>query len=197
MAILGGKLAFLVFVHFAVDWIFQSHDEAMRKHNQWRPRARHCAVYTAPFAAILCWSVTRGMSPSWAAALTVLVFLSHFVEDTYVPVLLWAKYVRRPPCMRWRVREEHGMLSLVGPEFRRGGVLVDLPSDKDRSQRSAVIRGFNEVGRAVGPTREAQRAIDRLGFLEFVSDPLGKILMIAVDQIIHVGFLVPVALLVR
>lgn len=41
--------------------------------------------------------------------------------------------------------------------------------------------------------REAQRVLDLEGFIAFVSEPLGKILLIAVDQIVHIAFLLPVA----
>lgn len=41
----GGWLALLVTLHFTVDWVFQSHDEAMRKPREWLVRARHCMVY--------------------------------------------------------------------------------------------------------------------------------------------------------
>ena len=29
----------------------------------------------------------------------MILFVSHFVEDTYIPVILWAKWIRRPPQM--------------------------------------------------------------------------------------------------
>ncbi len=40
---------------------------------------------------------------------------------------------------------------------------------------------------------EAQAALDLDGFISFVSDPLGKILLVAIDQIAHILFLLPVA----
>ena len=36
----------------------------------------------------------------------------------------------------------------------------------------------------------------KAGFMEFVQTPLGKILMIAIDQIIHLAFLFPIAWLI-
>ena len=33
IALMGGLFAVLAFIHFFVDWIFQSHAEAMVKHN--------------------------------------------------------------------------------------------------------------------------------------------------------------------
>lgn len=190
---IGGVFALLALVHFAVDWILQSHDEAMRKHNQWRVRARHCLVYTAPFAAVLAHAALSGRTGGpEAAALAALVFASHFVEDTYLPVLYWAKYVRRPPSMRWRIElGDSGTPVLVGPEIRAaGGAVRDLPSGDERMRRDTIV---GEVADGRMSLREARRRLDRMGFMDFVSDPLGKILMIAVDQIVHLVFLVPVA----
>jgi hypothetical protein len=65
-----------------------------------------------------------------------ILFWSHFVEDTYLPVFLWAKYVRKPPEMDCENKME--------------------------------------------------------GFKLFVQTTLGKILMIAIDQIIHLAFLFPI-----
>lgn len=125
----GGLFAVFAFVHFFVDWIFQTHAEAMAKHNNWKVRARHCAIYTAGFVPLLAW---LGWGAGHLAAGTAILFVSHFVEDTYLPVYLWALYVRRVPIVR------------------HGG-------------------------------REA--------FSVWVDSTLGKILMIAVDQIIHITFL--------
>lgn len=131
---IGGIFALLVFVHFAIDWIFQSHDEAMAKPTNWRVRSRHCAVYSVPFAAIFWW---LAIPMPWAIGCWALLFLSHFVEDTYIPVWFWAVMIRKPP--------------------------------------------------------ELQRGADREAFKAFAETPLGKILLIAVDQIVHIAFLLPVA----
>jgi len=136
----GGIFVVLTFVHFVVDWLFQSHDEAMRKSHEWRIRARHCAVYALSFLPVLWWVDLS----DWRlfAALNVL-FWSHFIEDTYVPVMLWLKYMRQPP------------------QFTLG-----WESDEKKFW----------------------------AFLE--ESPIGYILMIAVDQIVHLTFLWPVVWLI-
>lgn len=121
--------ALLVWAHFAADFVWQTHYEAMRKHADWKARALHCSVYTTCMVAAL---LILGVRDRLLLSAGVL-WISHFVEDTYIPVYLWAKYIRRVP--------------------------------------------------------EAQT---KDGFVEWVKTPLGKILMIAVDQIIHIGFLIPV-----
>ncbi len=133
LGIFGGLFALLTLVHFIVDWLFQSHAEAMVKHNNPKVRAKHCLIYTLGFVPFLYFFDYTWVE--WAIALNIL-FWSHFVEDTYIPVFLWAKHIRKPPEM------------------------------------------------AADPKK---------GFIEFVSTPLGKILMIAVDQIIHLSFLIPLA----
>ncbi len=133
LGIFGGLFALLTLVHFIVYWLFQSHAEAMVKHNNPKVRAKHCLIYTLGFVPLLYFFDYTWVE--WAIALNIL-FWSHFVEDTYIPVFLWAKHIRKPPEM------------------------------------------------AADPKK---------GFIEFVSTPLGKILMIAVDQIIHLSFLIPLA----
>lgn len=92
----GSLFAVLVFAHFVVDWIFQTHWEAMRKHDHAGARAVHCTIYTFGMSWAL-WII--GLAPgTWPFAVaTGTIFLSHFIEDTYVPVYLWARYIRRVP----------------------------------------------------------------------------------------------------
>ena len=127
----GGLFAVFSFVHFLIDWVFQTHYEAMNKHNHPWIRAGHCFVYTYPFIPLLFW---LGVNNTQIIICTLVLFLSHFVEDTYIPVYLWARYIRRVPSIR------------KGPNHRKE-------------------------------------------FEIFISGNLGKILMIAIDQIIHLTFL--------
>lgn len=94
IALAGGLFAILALVHFVVDWVFQSHSEAMVKHNNPKVRAKHCAIYTLGFLPLFYLFGFEWWE--WLIGANVL-FWSHFVEDTYVPVFLWAKYIRRPP----------------------------------------------------------------------------------------------------
>lgn len=152
IAILGGLFSVLAFIHFFVDWIFQSHSEAMVKHNNPKIRAKHCAIYTAGFVPLLA---IVGFSPlEWFIALNIL-FWSHFYLDTYHGVYLWAKYIRRPP-------EMTQLRKIIGID----GYVTILPPDS------------------------------KAGFIEFVQTPLGKILMIAIDQLIHITFLLPIAYMI-
>lgn len=136
LAVAGGLFALLVFNHFVVDWIFQTHHEAMNKTSSWKWRLRHCLVYATGFIPLLLF---MGLAP-WALATSWFILLaSHFIIDTYIPVYLWAKYIRRIP------------------DVREGG----------------------------------QRA-----FKALFGTPLGVVLFIAVDQIVHLLFLLPVVCLI-
>jgi hypothetical protein len=150
IALMGGLLSILVFIHFFVDWIFQSHAEAMAKHNNPKIRAKHCAIYTAGFIPLFLFCDFSWLE--WLVALNIL-FWSHFGEDTYVPVYLWAKYIRKPP-------------EMCTP-----------------SKTVSTIDGYIYIA-APDPKK---------GFVEFIGTPMGKILMIAIDQIIHIAFLLPIA----
>lgn len=149
IAVAGGLFAVLAFIHFAVDWIFQSHSEAMVKHNNPKIRAKHCAIYTLGFVPIMYMFGFTWWE--WLIGLNVL-FWSHFLEDTYVPIYLWAKYIRKPPEMTEPWKETYTDIN--------GDVLTKVhPPDAKR------------------------------GFGEWVQTAMGKILMIAIDQIIHLAFL--------
>src|SRR5690554_6922149 len=95
-ASLGGLLFLLTLVHFIVDWGFQSHAEAMAKATNHKVRARHCLIYTAGLAPVVVLGVEGVEQGAFCLAI---LFASHFLIDTYMPVYLWAKYLRRPPTM--------------------------------------------------------------------------------------------------
>lgn len=147
LALAGGLFAIFAFVHFFVDWIFQTHAEAMAKHNNPKVRARHCLIYTIGFIPLM-WLCGFEVC-EWVVGLNIL-FWSHFYLDTYHGVFLWAKYIRRPPemVMPQKVVGLDGYVTICAPDPKKG-------------------------------------------FVEFVSTTLGKILMIAVDQIFHLIFLFP------
>jgi hypothetical protein len=88
----GGLFAFLTFIHFFADWLFQSEYEAQNKSKNWKIRAIHCAVYTFFFLPAL---VCMGFTGWWLLLGIANLFISHFIIDTYLPVYFWAKYLRR------------------------------------------------------------------------------------------------------
>jgi len=153
LALLGGLFSILAFIHFASDFILQSHNEAMIKHNHPKIRAKHCIIYTISFFPIFWYSAFYWWE--WLIAINLL-FWSHFYLDTYHIVYLWAKYIRRPP-------------EMVEPRKQTGvdGYIMILPPDP------------------------------KIGFMEFVQTPLGKILSIAIDQISHLTFLLPIVYLMK
>jgi hypothetical protein len=155
VAIAGGIIAVLALIHNVVDVIFQNHAEAMVKHNNPKVRAKHCLIYTLGFVPLMWYFDFTFWE--WMIALNTL-FWSHFCEDTYIPVYLWAKYIRRPPEMVEPWKETYTRVD--------GSVAVKVhPPDPKR------------------------------GFGEWIQSPLGKILMIWVDQIVHWIFLVPIAII--
>lgn len=90
----GGLFALLAFVHFFGDWLFQSQYEALHKSKNAKIRARHCLIYTLFFVPVLYFA---GVT-NWIFAISLVVLWgSHFIIDTYIPVVLWAKYLRRIP----------------------------------------------------------------------------------------------------
>ena len=120
----GGLYAVLGFIHFFTDWIFQSHAEAMVKHANAKVRAKHCAIYTLGFVPLLIFCMCVGALTWWQwLACIAILFFSHFVEDTYIPVFLWAKYIRRPPEMTEPIKEESnidGYVKIKKPDAEAG-----------------------------------------------------------------------------
>jgi hypothetical protein len=93
-ALTGGVFAVLVFWHFLADWVFQSHAEAMAKSKSNKVRAWHCLKYTVAFLPVL-WLLHVPLASY--VLVSGMLFFSHFFIDSYVPVILWAKYLRKDP----------------------------------------------------------------------------------------------------
>ncbi len=105
LATAGGLLFFLTFFHFIFDWIPQSHADATAKSKDWWIRAVHVTIYTSlmllPIMAIL-WEplgvrTSAVKMPLYLGISLIVTWVTHFIEDTYIPVVLWAKYIRKIP----------------------------------------------------------------------------------------------------
>jgi hypothetical protein len=187
-ALAGGLFSALTFIHFFVDWICQTHAEAMAKHNNAKVRARHCLIYTLGFVPLLLTFTYVGALTLLELSICLLIlFVSHFIEDTYLPVVYWTLYARRPPEVRWSIKLENGVGKLYNPD----GALLDhiIPSNQWRQDLAISVKDKKSL-------RAANKQLVLRGFMEFIDTTLGKILMIAVDQIIHLSFLVPIVWLV-
>jgi len=153
LSLAGGFFSLLGFIHFFTDFVCQSHAEAMVKHNNPKIRAAHCAIYTLGFVPLLIFCLCVGALTWWQLIASVLIlFVSHFCEDTYIPVYWWAKFIRRPPEMTEPIKQPSNI----------DGYVNVLPPDP------------------------------KAGFVLFIQTTLGKILLIAVDQIFHLIFLWPI-----
>lgn len=151
----------LILCHFAFDWTYQSHKEALAKSKDRRIRLLHCLKYSVPFVPVL---VFMGMSSDQVELSWLWLFGSHYVIDSYVPVMLWAKHLRKAPQF---------------DDVRRS------------SQRPHVNGSWRD--------RELEKVVyasDEAAFRAFASTPLGLILVITMDQFLHIACLLPVAIAV-
>jgi hypothetical protein len=153
----GGVFAVLVFWHFLADWVFQSHKEEMQKSNDRLVRAWHCLKYALVFVPLFWWASFPDGAFEWSM---VILFASHYVIDSYVPVLLWAKFLRK------------------APQFDSVG--KDLPAPVGWSDRVIESPRYRT-------NEEALKA--------FALTPRGLVLMITMDQFLHIAFLLPIAYL--
>lgn len=170
LSALGGILAMLVFWHFPADWLFQSHKEALAKSKDWLVRARHCVVYTALYWPLFLLVNFHGLKAGLA---TVILYVSHYIIDSYIPVMLWAKYLRR------------------APQFAD----VVPPVTLTKEQLDALLRGEGSIV-GVGWTTDRDRITyknDEEAFKAMAATNLGLLLMIVMDQFFHICFLIPVA----
>lgn len=85
----------LVFSHFLSDWLGQSNWEAMQKHKIRWIRAVHCGVYSVGMIPTMHWAI--GLDWKIVGAAVIWLFVSHFIEDSYILPYLWLKHIRRWP----------------------------------------------------------------------------------------------------
>lgn len=146
----------LILCHFAFDWVYQTHKEAMIKSHNSYIRTLHCIKYAGPFAPVL-WAF--GLNVDAIGACLAILFLTHYIIDSYVPVMLWAKYLRR------------------APEFDNVRKCRELRSWQDKVIEQRCYENDSEA------------------FKAFASTPLGLILIITMDQFLHITCLLPVAMI--
>ena len=104
LARLGGLMFLLTLTHFVADWLPQPEAMAVVKHQRPGMRALHCAIYLAFFMPIILTFFPRG---DWrGVAIGGILWGSHFILDSYIPVALWVKYVRRPKIWEINVRDQ-------------------------------------------------------------------------------------------
>lgn len=198
---LGGVFALLVFWHFVADWVFQSHKEAMAKTKSYPVLMWHCIKYATMFVPAFLWLGWRWDSMYMAVAWSTL-YLSHYVIDSYVPVMLWAKHLRKAPQFADVVlgmpgvlgsvtltKEQHEQLLANSQMFVTGSVQL-LPGTM-----GGVWAGPHEVKLQPWPDRVTYPS-DADAFAALAATPLGVVLMVTIDQLMHVAFLLPIAWLV-
>ncbi len=184
LAVLAGVFVILAFWHFPADWLFQTHKEALAKSENHLIRARHCLVYTAMYLPLLLllrirmdyWGPQLVLGWQFYASLAIL-FFTHFGIDTYWPVMMWAKYLRRAPQFK----------DVVKPLTFTKQQWDDVISGKVKMVASPP-KGWSdkEVDRITYPS-------DKEAFRAFFMTPIGAILCITMDQMFHLACLWPVA----
>jgi hypothetical protein len=83
----------LIFTHFIVDFIFQSHKTAMGKISNYKIRFWHCILYSFIMSTI--WLVLS-FNLIYFLIILLYFFITHYFIDSYKPVYWWAKYIRKP-----------------------------------------------------------------------------------------------------
>lgn len=184
----GGIFAVLAFIHFFVDFLFQSHSEAMIKHNHPKVRAKHCLIYAFGFLPLFLYC---RLSIFEMFICFNILFWSHFYLDTYHFVFLWAKYVRQPPEMiSHDIEKEYEQACLEMDMISNPTVYSNRIHDLTLGiNRFKIIDKFRTL-------RAKRNQFSKEGFVQFVSTMLGKILLISIDQISHMSFLFPITYII-
>ena len=101
-----------------------------------------------------------------------ILFVSHYIIDSYVPVMLWAKHLRKA-----------SEFSYVVP-----------PMTLTKEQHEAFMKGEMKI-HAVGWSDKVVDHVmypnDKEAFKAFAHTPIGVVLMITIDQLFHIAFLLP------
>jgi len=128
----GGLLFILTFFHFVIDWVPQTHADAMKKSKDWWIRAGHVTIYSSlmmiPIGFVLGHHLDGGLFYEskwfWYALISFgVTWVTHFIEDTYIPVVLWAKYIRKIPQFQDLKKAD---TALVGMPTQEGVVVIIL-----------------------------------------------------------------------
>ena len=92
-------LIVLFFSHFVCDWLFQSEREALNKSSSIGWLLRHASTY-AGLMTLVTYVIWPMLLWQQLVAYFLVTFILHAAVDTYIPVYLWAKYVRRVKLVR-------------------------------------------------------------------------------------------------
>lgn len=96
---IGGTLIILIVIHLVSDWVMQTDAIARRKSDEspWL-----LVVHSVGYAIIFIPVLTFAFDKSWSlvASSTITLAASHGAIDTYAPIWLWARFVRRPKEMK-------------------------------------------------------------------------------------------------
>lgn len=90
----GALFSIMALAHFAFDWLLQSDREAQTKSTNALTRALHCVLYAVLMESTFYW-LDRSLSVWTRCLILVILLVSHFVEDTYKPVIWWMQNVRQ------------------------------------------------------------------------------------------------------
>ena len=192
LAILGGVYVLLAFWHFPADWLFQSQKEALAKAKNHLVRARHCLVYTTMYVPLLLllrlrineWDGLHLASLDNVFWCMAILWVSHFFIDTYLPVMWWAKYLRRDDHFKHVKRygrQADGSYTMTEAQYKQ--FLANAPVNTTVGWSDKVVD-------------EITYSNDTEAFKAFFMTPIGGILCITMDQLFHLSFLWPVAWLI-
>lgn len=120
---IGGALTLLALSHLIADWLLQTEASAKRKPGEspWTLALHSCAYALAMSPALAISMQSWQLAASAALALAV----SHGAIDTWAPVWMWARIVRRPKEMRGRAAE-----GFVEWTSKPGGMALAMTADQ-------------------------------------------------------------------
>jgi hypothetical protein len=91
--------------------------------------------------------------------------------------------------MRWRIKYD-GIASLTGTVG-----IQEQKSELNESESYTYRLGLlDKISTGEMTVKQARIALDHYGFIEFAVTPLGRILTITIDQVIHLICLIPLAI---
>lgn len=157
----GGFFIVLMFIHVLADWMAQTDTMARRKADEspWLLIV-HSVAYAAMFLPVLAVAFRYSMHLTVSSFLALI--MSHGAIDTYTPIWLWARFVRRPPEMRddpvngfttWSTKPYGLFITLCVDQFMHACFLAPVAMMMVLSpgnMQSARTIGLATLGLAIG-----------------------------------------------
>jgi len=105
LGLVGGYWFLFTLAHLFADIGVQDHETAMTKAHNPLTRFFHCATY---ILLMILMMTTVGLTWGEIFVSCLVLFVTHYIGDSYIIVFWWFKHYRAPPWMKGKTIKEAG-----------------------------------------------------------------------------------------